>query len=78
MAPVFKTATADIFELTGKGGKKERKDFIKGKGWYEWPITHIPIMMLLTFIGVSIIFSLGDFPIPQSIAFSFHELNKEG
>lgn len=70
MAPVFKTATADIVALTGKGGKESRKDLIKGKGWYEWPITHIPIMMILTFIGVSIIFSLGGFPVPQSFVFS--------
>lgn len=70
MAPVFKTATSDIFALIGKGEKKERKDFVKGLGWYEWPITHIPIMMLLTFIGVGFVFWIGDFPIFQSYVFS--------
>jgi uncharacterized oligopeptide transporter (OPT) family protein len=66
MAPVFKSATADIFAV----GKKGRKDFIPGLGWYEWPMTHIIPMAIITALGVLIIFIVGGFPIPQSAAFA--------
>jgi uncharacterized oligopeptide transporter (OPT) family protein len=56
MIPTFKTAMSDIFTV-GKGG--ERKDFVKGKGWYEWPITHIWPMTLLTTIVVFLLFWFG-------------------
>jgi uncharacterized oligopeptide transporter (OPT) family protein len=56
MIPTFKTAMSDIF-TAGKGG--ERKDFVKGKGWYEWPITHIWPMTLLTSIVVFLLFWFG-------------------
>jgi uncharacterized oligopeptide transporter (OPT) family protein len=56
MIPTFKTAMSDIFTAR-KGG--ERKDFVKGKGWYEWPITHIWPMTLLTSIVVFLLFWFG-------------------
>ncbi|MEE9152110.1 MAG: OPT/YSL family transporter, partial [Thermoplasmata archaeon] len=56
MIPTFKSAMSDIFTAR-KGG--ERRDFIEGKGWYEWPITHIIPMTLLTSIVVFFLFWLG-------------------
>ncbi|RAH13239.1 MAG: hypothetical protein CMB20_005155 [Methanobacteriota archaeon] len=50
----------------GDGGK----EYMPGKGWYEWPLSHIPIFMLLTFFAMIVIFMLGDFPIIASIVFS--------
>jgi uncharacterized oligopeptide transporter (OPT) family protein len=67
MSHIFKTAGQDIFKM--KGGKK--KDFIKGKGWYEWPYSHIPLLMILTFLGIGVLFTLHGFPIPASFALSF-------
>ena len=46
------------------------KEYMEGKGWYEWPLSHIPIFMLLTFGAMIIIFKLGDFPFLASIVFS--------
>lgn len=66
MAPVFKTVTEDVRRL----GKGERKDFVKGKGWYEWPVTHIWIMVVVAFLGIGIIFYLGGFPPHLSFVFS--------
>ena len=50
----------------GEGGK----EYMKGRGWYEWPLSHIPIFMLLTFGAMVVIFMLGDFPIIASFVFS--------
>ncbi len=44
--------------------------FIPYRGWYEWPASHIKLMLIITFIGVSIIFIVGGFPIVHSIIFS--------
>jgi uncharacterized oligopeptide transporter (OPT) family protein len=56
MIPTFKSAMSDIFEVR-KGG--QRKDYIEGRGWYEWPITHIWPMTILTFIIVFLLFWFG-------------------
>jgi uncharacterized oligopeptide transporter (OPT) family protein len=56
MIPTFKSAMSDIFEVR-KGGK--RRDYIEGRGWYEWPVTHIWPMTVLTFIVVFLLFWFG-------------------
>ncbi len=66
MAPAFKTATSDVFK-TKKG---ERKDYIEGRGWYEWPVSHIKIMGIITFILVTLVFWLGGYPFIASLVFS--------
>lgn len=66
MAKVFKTALADVMAL-GKS-TEERTDYVTGKGWFEWPITQIPIMCLIVIIGVVFMFSIvGQFPLLESI-----------
>ncbi len=50
----------------GDGGQ----EYMKGKGWYEWPLSHIPIFMLMTFGAMIIIFILGDFPVIASVIFA--------
>lgn len=60
MAPVFKTIIADISKVGGdKDSGKKSSTFIPGKGWYDWPASHIKIMIILTFIVVGLIFTLG-------------------
>ncbi|MDP6155805.1 MAG: OPT/YSL family transporter [Candidatus Thermoplasmatota archaeon] len=58
MAPVFKTATADLFKT--KGDETVQKDFVPNKGWYEWPVSHIKIMVIVTFVAVFLIFGLSS------------------
>jgi uncharacterized oligopeptide transporter (OPT) family protein len=67
MLPVFNSTIKDIRRVKPKSF---RKDWIKGKGWYEWPSSHIPIMAVITFIGISLIFSLGGYPVLPSIIFA--------
>jgi uncharacterized oligopeptide transporter (OPT) family protein len=66
MLPTFKTVTSDISKT--RGGK--RKDWVEKKGWYEWPITHIKIMMIVAGVGIGTVFWLGGFPIVASYVFS--------
>ena len=58
MAPVFKTATADLFKT--KGDETKQLDFVPNKGWYEWPVSHIKVMVVVTFVAVFLLFGLGS------------------
>lgn len=67
MWKVFANIFGDIGKaLKGDGGE----EYIEGKGWYEWPLAHIPIFMLLTFASMIVIFILGGFPVIASIVFA--------
>ncbi len=62
---------ANIFGDIAKALKGDSgKEYMPGLGWYEWPLAHIPIFMLLTFGSMIVIFMLGDFPLLASIVFS--------
>jgi len=69
MWAVFKTATKDIFVLFKKDEDFERTDFVKGKGWYEWPMSHIIVVGAIVVIGITFAFTLGGFPFLQSLMF---------
>jgi uncharacterized oligopeptide transporter (OPT) family protein len=66
MSHIFKTSVQDLFKT--KGG--ERTDYVKGRGWYEWPTSHIPILMVITFLGVGLLFTLYGYPALPSFALS--------
>jgi uncharacterized oligopeptide transporter (OPT) family protein len=66
MAPAFKTATSDVFK-TKEG---ERKDYIEGRGWYEWPVSHIKVMAVICLISVTVVFVAGGYPFLQSLVLS--------
>ena len=65
MAPVFKTTASDVIDIfRGESDNASRKDYVEGKGWYEWPISHIPVMLIVSLIGITLTFStqFGFFP----------------
>ncbi len=67
MAPTFVSIFTDI----AKAFKGEKGDeFIETKGWYEWPLNHIPIFMFIASIAMILIFVLGGFPMFPAILFS--------
>ena len=67
MAPTFVSIFTDI----AKAFKGEKGDeFIETKGWYEWPLNHIPVFMLIASIAMILIFILGGFPMFPAILFS--------
>ena len=58
MAPVFKTTASDVIDIfKGEGDNASRKDYVKGKGWYEWPISHIPVLLVVSLIGITVTFA---------------------
>ena len=62
---------SNIFGDIGKALKGDAgEEYIEGKGWYEWPLAHIPIFMVLTFASMILIFVLGGFPVVASIVFA--------
>jgi uncharacterized oligopeptide transporter (OPT) family protein len=67
MTPTFISIFTDITRAF-KGEKGE--EFIDTKGWYEWPLNHIPIFMLIASIAMILIFVLGGFPMFPAILFS--------
>lgn len=68
MTPTFATVFKDIRKTQGEEGG-EKREYVPGKGWYEWPTQHIKIMMLVTFLGVSIVFIVGGCPPIHSFVF---------
>ena len=57
MAPVFKTAMADVVKLRGQA--EGALGFVEGRGWYEWPTSHIPYMVGVVLIGTIMVLALG-------------------
>jgi uncharacterized oligopeptide transporter (OPT) family protein len=67
MAPTFGAIFGDIVKaFTGEKGQ----EYVEGKGWYEWPLNHIPIFMLLSFFAMILIFWIGGFPILAALVFA--------
>ena len=67
MAPSFVSIFGDIAKAFG--GEKGQ-EYIEGKGWYEWPLHHIPLFMLLSFFAMILIFWMGGFPIVAAAVFA--------
>jgi putative OPT family oligopeptide transporter len=66
MYPVFVPALRDV-KAALKGGS--RTDYMAGKGWYEWPLTHIWFMIIFATFAVPVIFIVfGGFSIGPSVA----------
>jgi hypothetical protein len=67
MTPTFAGIFGDIAHaFTGEKGE----EFVDGKGWYEWPLYHIPIFMGISFVAITLIFVLGGYPLLPSLIFS--------
>ncbi len=72
MAKVFRKAGEGMFTPLQKGDDGEEiesDEYVKGKGWYEWPLSLIPVQFIVVVVGVSLVFIAGDFPVVQSIIF---------
>ncbi|GIR76218.1 MAG: hypothetical protein CM15mP78_09170 [Candidatus Poseidoniales archaeon] len=62
---------ADIFTDIGSAFKGDAsQEYMEGKGWYEWPLKHIPIFMGVTFIAMIVIFSIGGFSPLSALVFA--------
>ena len=70
LAKMWKTFV-NIFGDIGAAFKGEgSQEYMEGKGWYEWPLKHIPIFMGITFLAMIVIFVLGGFSFLASLVFA--------
>jgi len=70
LAKMYKTFL-NIFGDIGNALKGEgSQEYMEGKGWYEWPLKHIPIFMIITFFSMILIFTLGGFSVLASFIFA--------
>ena len=70
LAKMWKTFV-NIFGDIGAAFKGEgSQEYMEGKGWYEWPLKHIPIFMGITFLAMIIIFTVGGFSVLASLVFA--------
>ncbi|RJU92373.1 MAG: hypothetical protein DWC08_04545, partial [Candidatus Poseidoniales archaeon] len=70
LAKMWKTFV-NIFADIGSAFKGEgSQEYMEGKGWYEWPLKHIPIFMLITFVSMILIFTVGGFSVLASLVFA--------
>ena len=77
-AKTFKTATSDLFAIMKRQEEEEEdageedsgKGYIEGKGWYEWPIGHIPYMVGIAFVSIWLLFGL-EYGIIYGLVISF-------
>jgi len=68
-APIFKSILGDLNKAI-KGDESEAGSYIEGKGWYEWPLSHIYFMAIFAFLSIGLVFST-EFDIMPSFVFSF-------
>ena len=62
---------ANIFTDIGSAFKGDgSQEYMEGKGWYEWPLKHIPIFMGITFFAMIVIFSIGGFSPLSALVFA--------
>ena len=70
LAKMWKTFV-NIFADIGAAFKGEgSQEYMEGKGWYEWPLKHIPIFMGITFLAMIVIFTVGGFSVLASLVFA--------
>jgi uncharacterized oligopeptide transporter (OPT) family protein len=70
LAKMWKTFV-NIFGDIGSALKGEgSQEYMEGKGWYEWPLKHIPIFMGITFLAMILIFTVGGFSVLASLVFA--------
>ncbi|MCK4614512.1 MAG: OPT/YSL family transporter, partial [Thermoplasmata archaeon] len=65
-APIFKTIFGDLNKAI-KGKESEAGSYIEGKGWYEWPLSHIFFMAIFAFFSIGFVFSVEYDIVPSFI-----------
>ena len=70
LVKMYKTFLNIFSDIGGALKGEGSQEYMEGKGWYEWPLKHIPIFMILTFFSMILIFTLGGFSILSSLIFA--------
>jgi uncharacterized oligopeptide transporter (OPT) family protein len=70
MAPTFKGLIRDVTNaFRGSGEDASKASYIVGKGYYDWPISHIVVVALLSFGSILGVLLLAGFPFLEALVF---------
>lgn len=66
MLPTFRRVFSDIRSTRGE----EKREWVRGKGWYEWPTQHITIMVSLATVFIFSVFVISGYPVLASLLYA--------
>lgn len=70
MYPMFKTLLKDVYKAIRPPAEAVATDYLEGKGWYDWPISHIVIVAVLAPVTIAAVLLIAGFPLLETIVFS--------
>lgn len=69
MSRLFRESFSDTLKINKPPEKGS--ELVKGKGWYEWPRSHLVIMLIMTLLGIILTMTvIGRFPLIESFIIS--------
>jgi len=70
MAPTFKSLGKDVWNALRPAKDAKATDYLEGKGWYDWPISHIIVMGVLAPLTIASVLLIAGFPPLETVIFS--------
>jgi uncharacterized oligopeptide transporter (OPT) family protein len=70
MAPMFKSLLGDVMNAIRPAKDAVATDYLEGKGWYDWPISHIVVVAILAPVTIAAVLLIAGFPVLETILFS--------
>jgi len=70
MAPMFRSLLGDVKNAMRPAEGAVRTDWLEGKGWYDWPISHIVVVAILAPVTIAGVLLIAGFPVMETIVFS--------
>jgi putative OPT family oligopeptide transporter len=70
MAPMFRSLLGDVMNAVRPAKDAVATDYLEGKGWYDWPISHIVVVAVLAPVTIAAVLLIAGFPVLETIIFS--------
>jgi putative OPT family oligopeptide transporter len=70
MYPMFKTLILDVYKAIRPPADAVATDYLEGKGWYDWPISHIVVVAVLAPVTIAAVLLIAGFPVLETVVFS--------
>jgi len=70
MSRTFRSLGKDVWNAIRPAAGAVRTDWLEGKGWYDWPISHIIIMGVLAPVTIASVLLIAGFPPLETVVFS--------
>ena len=70
MAPMFRSLLGDVMNAVRPAKDAVATDWLEGKGWYDWPISHIVVVAILAPVTIAAVLLIAGFPVIETVVFS--------